>query len=150
MFAFVCLELLTVCWCPLNSSGLKPWEGETSFLESPSQEGYCYWLGLGHSQYSHLGIGCTPHNHIPHCQLFLSVVCACCVACVGICYGVAYCDYVAYCDHVICCNCLCGMTFVLVYAFCLFYLWVLVVLVWWLWEHPLFYPIIGWGLWRFC
>ena len=48
------------------------------------------------------------------------VVCACCVTCIGIYYGVTYFDCVAYCDHVIHCNCLCGMGFVLVYAFCLF------------------------------
>ena len=76
-------------------------------------------MGLSHSQYSHLGSGCTPHNHIHQPQLFVFVDCACCVACVGIFCHVAFCGCVVYCDHVICCNCLCGMVFVLVYVFCL-------------------------------
>ena len=79
-------------------------------------------MGLRHGECSHLGSGCTPDNHIPQLQLFFSAVCACYVTCVGICYGIAYCDYMAYCDLVICCKCLCGMIFVLVYVFCLFYL----------------------------
>ena len=79
-----------------------------------------------------------------------TAICACCIACVGICCGVAYCYGVAYCDHVNWCNCLCGMVFVLVYVFRLFSVWVLVVLVWWLWEHPWCYHYYYYYCWCYC